>query len=132
LTTERRTMIEEQREITTQVSVLRSEIAILKTSSNQKELERLKCDVFSKETVDLKHEINILHQTNRRLSDTNNVLLTEITNMNTLTKKNGNNVASTPAFNSKLPNKFFPNKPNYLNIDRVTDDESIFTDEEIG
>ncbi len=125
-------MIEEQREITTQVSVLRSEIAILKTSSNQKELERLKCDVFSKETVDLKHEINILHQTNRRLSDTNNVLLTEITNMNTLTKKNGNNVASTPAFNSKLPNKFFPNKPNYLNIDRVTDDESIFTDEEIG
>ena len=125
-------MIEEQRELTTQVSVLRSEIAILKTSSNQKELERLKCDVFSKETVDLKHEINILHQTNRRLSDTNNVLLTEITNMNTLTKKNGNNVASTPAFNSKLPNKFFPNKPNYLNIDRVTDDESIFTDEEIG
>lgn len=133
LTAEKRSMLEESRELTTQVSILRSEIAVLKASSNQKELDRLKCDVFNKETVDLKHEINILHETNKRLSHTNNVLLTEITNINA-GKGNvySNTVASTPAYSNKMSSKFFPNRPNYMSSDRVTDDDSLFTDEEIG
>lgn len=132
LTAEKRSMLEESRELTTQVSILRSEIAVLKASSNQKELDRLKCDVFNKETVDLKHEINILHETNKRLSHTNNVLLTEITNINA-GKGNvySNTVASTPAYSNKMSSKFFPNRPNYMSSDRVTDDDSLFTDEEI-
>lgn len=133
LTAEKRSMLEDNRELTTQVSVLRSEIAVLKANSNQKELDRLKCDVFNRETVDLKHEINILHETNKRLSHTNNVLLTEISNINAgKGNVHGNAVASTPAYSTKVSSKFFANRPNYMSSDRVTDDDSLFTDEEIG
>lgn len=133
LTAEKRSMLEDSRELATQVSVLRSEIAVLKASSNQKELDRLKCDVFSRETVDLKHEINILHETNKRLSHTNNVLLTEISNINAgKGNVHGNAVASTPAYSTKMSSNFFATRPNYMSSDRVTDDDSLFTDEEIG
>lgn len=86
--------------------------------------------VYSFESTDLKHEINILHDTNKKLADTNELLLGEMAAIKAKTKlKKNSNQASTP---KSLQNctKFFPNKPNYLTSEKpVTDDD--LSDEEI-
>lgn len=143
---EKRKLIESQRELITQTSVLRSEIAILKTTSNEKELDKLKMNVFSVESADLKHEIQMLHQTNRKLNETNDTLLNEINSISSSNQKakllkqqqletvseKKKMVASTPSYiNSKLPSRFFPNRPNFMLSDRMTDDEIDLSDEEI-
>lgn len=123
LKSENNNLITSQRELITQASVLRSEIAMLKTTQNQEDNDRIKMNVFNTESTDLKQEINILCRTNRKLNDTNSMLLNEISDSKSRRKSS----FSTPI----KPLKYSKTRPNYVSSDRVTDDDSLFTDEEI-
>ena len=121
LRVEKSLMIVEQLKLETKISIFRSELAFLKSSSNR---ECLKCDSLD----DLKLEIRILNQTNKQLIDTNDVLLQKTK----LNLKNYVDGIRTPSTNLKLPSNFFPNNPNNMSTERSLYEELIISDEETG
>ena len=161
---DKRNLIINQRELTTQASILRSEIALLKVNfhhfyisllkllinlmkikaqANEKDNDHARENCYKKESSGLKNEINMLQETNKKLNDTNDLLLNEINGLSkkkALTNKlvDENDLtetflsSSTPSY-PNLRQKPFRNRPIFLSCDRVTDDDSIdLTDEEIG
>lgn len=96
----------------------------MKATYEEKETHRFKTNSLkiNDESCELKQEITILNETNKKLNDTNDVLLNEIT---TLKHSKSVRSSSTPNNVTLKNTKFFGNKPNYMSSDRVTDDESF-------
>jgi len=125
------TLIEYQ----TQIAVLRSEIAELKANSGESEKDSSRQMIFhlGKETMVLRNEIIILRETNKKLNDTNDILLNEITAMKTRFNQNTSKIIfEQDICNSSTPtDRFFRKKLNDSYESDFEEDSGIWQNESI-
>ncbi len=134
---EKRSLVASQRELTTQATILRSEVALLKATYEGREHFHKENSLieYNIESCELKNEINILQETNKKLNDTNDVLLNELSCLR-VTSSSSSRKASTPNNYKITPQtKFFSNRPNYMptsgfNMTNELDSLEIVSDDE--
>jgi len=114
---EKRSLVASQRELTTHATILRSEVALLKATYEGKENIHQENSMaeLNMESYELKNEINILQETNKKLNDTNDVLLNELSSLKIRNGSSSSHKASTPnIYKVSSQTKFFSNRPNFM------------------